>query len=697
MGTSRHSSSVLSRLEVALQHISHGLCMYDANGRLVLCNDRFRKMYGLPADIGPGSPFRAIMQAQQLFPLDVAEAYAAEVETEGGLPGPTDVAVTTKHGEIIRIIRQRTADGGWVSTHENVTEQARAETELSRIQTFLTTVIESVPTGIVVKDIASGKYQIINKAAERIFGHTTGDFIGKTIEELLPKGHASSIAKYDKQLVESGGSALATEAQVQVADEPRILSTQRVVVRDPAGAATHIVAVINDVTEQRRTEAMLVHMAHHDPLTDLANRTLLASTLEEEIERSKESYLEIAVFMLDLDLFKQINDSLGHAVGDIILKMTAERLQGCLHEGEMSARLGGDEFAVLQFRTRPNSGRARVLAKRILDAMSRPFDLGDWTVSLSTSIGIAVAPQHGADVDTILKRADLALYDAKSKGRGSYSVFKPKMETEAHARHLFQQELPKAIEHGDLELHYQPVVDTLTGSTVCLEALVRWRHRTLGLIAPGEFIPVAEQGGLITKVGEWILMTALAQAARWPDDIKVAINLSPVQFRESDLLEVIINGLSMTGVKAGRLELEITESLLLESAPERVKVLHRLRNLGISIVLDDFGTGYSSLSYLRSFPFDKIKIDRSFVAEISTNRHSAAIISATTGLARSLDIRTVAEGVETAEQFVLLQAAGVDEIQGYLISPPVTEAVLIRRGFQWRDEVLRVKPSVQSR
>ena len=663
--------------------------MYDANGRLVLCNDRFRQMYGLPDSIGPGSSFREIMQAQQQFSADIAGAYATQVETEGGLAGSTDVVVTTQHGDIFRIIRQRTADGGWVATHENITEQRHAESELDRTRTFLSAVIENVPAGIVVKDATSGKYLIVNKAAEHLFGHPTEVCVGKTIDELVPEPQASRIIDHDRKLIETNALSLATESRVEREDGFHIVSTQRVLVRDPAGAPTHIVAVIEDVTERRRTESMLVHMAHHDPLTDLANRTLLMSTLEEAIERSQEAYLEIAVFMLDLDLFKQINDSLGHGVGDTILKMTAERLKSCLRDNEMSARLGGDEFAVLQLRDRPNTGRARTLAKRILDTMSKPFELDDWTVSLSTSIGIAVAPQHGTDKETILKRADLALYDAKSKGRGSYSVFKPKMEAEANARHVFQQELPKALEQGELELHYQPIVDTLTGNTVCLEALVRWRHRKLGLITPGEFIPVAEQGGLITKVGEWILMTALAQASRWPAHVKIAINLSPVQFRESDLLEVIINGLSLTGVNAERLELEITESLLLESAPERVRVLHRLRNLGISIVLDDFGTGYSSLSYLRSFPFDKIKIDRSFVAEIGTNRHSAAIISATTGLARSLDIKTVAEGVETPEQFTLLQAAGVDEIQGFLISPPVRETDLINRHFKWNTEVLK--------
>jgi diguanylate cyclase (GGDEF)-like protein len=374
------------------------------------------------------------------------------------------------------------------------------------------------------------------------------------------------------------------------------------------------------------------------------------------------------VHCLDLDNFKNINDALGHAVGDDLLKAVAARLSACVREIDAVARLGGDEFAIIQ---NPIEGPADAadLAQRVRDALCRPFDLGSVQAVVNASIGIALAPGDASEPEALLKQADMALYAAKAEGRGIYRFFQSEMDERMQLRHEIEHELRDAIANGELRLHYQPVVDIASGEVCGLEALLRWPHPRRGLVSPTEFISIAEESGLIIPLGEWVLRKALADASRWPEHIRVAVNLSPVQFRSSDLAQTVIAACAAARVAPSRLELEVTEAAFLAATKEVLATLDQLRALGIKIVMDDFGTGYSSLNYLRRFHFDKIKIDRSFVRDLTAEgRLSAVIVEAVVRLARALDVTTTAEGVETVAQLDLLRAAGVTEMQGWLYS-----------------------------
>jgi diguanylate cyclase (GGDEF)-like protein len=375
--------------------------------------------------------------------------------------------------------------------------------------------------------------------------------------------------------------------------------------------------------------------------------------------------------MVDLDRFKNVNDSLGHPAGDALLRELAERLKSAVRETDAVARLGGDEFAILQCGGTAQREDAIALAGRIIDTVGKAFDLDGNRVSVGASIGIALAPQDDTNADDLLKKADIALYRTKSKGRNGFSFFEADMMTEANARHRLENELREALTRNEFELHYQPTFDAQTCEPQSAEALVRWRHPERGLIAPDQFIPLAEATGLIVPLGHWILQRACADAGLWPPDIKVAINLSAVQFRTGNLLDVILCALVDSGLPPERLELEITESVLLENESDHRTLLHQLRNAGISIAIDDFGTGYSSLGYLTTFPVDKIKIDKSFTQGLGKRADCSAIIASVLTLARGLDIVTTAEGVETEEQLALLRAAGVSHVQGYLLGRPV--------------------------
>jgi diguanylate cyclase (GGDEF)-like protein len=411
-------------------------------------------------------------------------------------------------------------------------------------------------------------------------------------------------------------------------------------------------------------------MARHDALTGLANRMQLLEKMEEAFARSRRRGEKFSVFMFDLDLFKAVNDSLGHPVGDALLKAVADRLKACTRETDTIARLGGDEFALLQLANGNQRESAIILANKLLERIAAPYEIDGHQIVIGTSIGIALAPADGTTADQLLKNADLALYRAKAEGRNGFRLFDTAMDAEARARHALQADLRSALAHNEFELHYQTVYDAATRQACGAEALVRWRHPQLGMVPPNQFVSIAEEVGMIVPLGEWILRTACQEAARWPEPIKVAVNLSPAQFRDCNLAEMVADALIQSGLSPDRLELEITESVLLQKSASNLTMLHQFKSLGISVVLDDFGTGYSSLSYLRMFPFDKIKIDRSFVSELSNRADCAAIVCAITGLGRGLNILTTAEGVETEEQLDLLRAAGVDQIQGYLLCRP---------------------------
>jgi diguanylate cyclase (GGDEF)-like protein len=442
------------------------------------------------------------------------------------------------------------------------------------------------------------------------------------------------------------------------------------------------VAIHQDITERKQAESQIAYMARHDGLTGLFNRAVLIEKMEDAFGRLTRRGNGFAIFMLDLDLFKAINDSLGHPVGDALLKAVANRLSACTRRADTVSRLGGDEFAVLTMAHGDQRKEAVVTANRLLAAVAAPYDVDGHHLNIGTSIGIALAPEHGTDVDQLMKNADLALYKAKSEGRDAYRFFEDAMGTEARRRRSLQIDLRSALTNEEFELHYHPIVDIKTRDIASIEALVRWQHPRRGVIAPSDFIPLAEETGLINPVGEWVVRKACRDAVGWPSHIKVSVNLSPIQFRRIGPTDLFCRALADSGLPPERLELEITESVLLHGNAENVATLHRLRLMGISIVLDDFGTGYSSLSYLRMFPFDKIKIDRSFVRELSQNADCASIVSAVANLGRSLRIRTVAEGIETDNQLTLARAAGCTHAQGFLFGRPCPASELKFRRSQ---------------
>jgi diguanylate cyclase (GGDEF)-like protein len=428
------------------------------------------------------------------------------------------------------------------------------------------------------------------------------------------------------------------------------------------------VATYEDVTERRRAEAKIIHMARHDALTNLPNRLLLQDNMEQALCRGD----RLAVMFLDLDRFKSVNDSLGHSIGDALLCAVTERLQRIVCAGDTVARLGGDEFAIVQSHASP--GNASELAGKIIEALVDPFDVLGHQMVIGTSIGIAMAPTDGKVPDQLLRNADMALYRAKADGRGTYHFFEPQMDAQMQERRRLELDLRKALIANQFELYYQPLVDAGSREVSGFEALLRWNHPERGVIGPDDFIPVAEEIGLVAPLGDWVLKQACRDAAHWPAKLTVAVNLSAAQFRNPMLPLSVVAALGQSGLAPARLELEITESVLLQDDQAVLDALHQFRGLGVRICMDDFGTGYSSLSYLRSFPFDKIKIDRSFVHELGRKPDCAAIIRAVMQLGSSLGMITTAEGVETEEQFDILRAEGCMQLQGFLFSKPVPRA-----------------------
>ncbi|KAA2236907.1 EAL domain-containing protein [Salinarimonas soli] len=429
------------------------------------------------------------------------------------------------------------------------------------------------------------------------------------------------------------------------------------------------VATHEDVTQAQRAEARISHMARHDALTDLPNRVRFREALADALRRAGRDEA-VAVLCLDLDRFKSVNDSLGHPVGDGLLALVAERLRACVREPDLVARLGGDEFAVVQAGV-AQPGGARRLARQIIEALSAPYEVAGHQIVVGASAGVAVSPGDGNDPDQLLRNADMALHRAKAEERGGYHFFEARMDAAMQARRVLEVDLRQALAQGEFVLHYQPFVNVRSGTVTGFEALLRWRHPERGMISPAEFIPLAEEIGLIVPIGEWVLRQACADAAAWPAPIGVAVNLSPVQVRSRHLVTAVFSALAASHLPASRLELEITEAVMLDDTESTLATLHQLRALGARISMDDFGTGYSSLSYLRRFPFDKIKIDQSFIRDLPARDDSVAIVRAVAGLGHSLGMTTTAEGVETVEQLASLEREGCKEVQGYLFARPL--------------------------
>jgi diguanylate cyclase (GGDEF)-like protein/PAS domain S-box-containing protein len=571
-------------------------------------------------------------------------------------------------GRTIAVANTPMKDGGWVATHDDVTERVRAERELEHTRTFLDTIIENVPSPIIVKEVPSLRYLLINRAAETLLGARRAEMLGNTAASIFSPAATRQVEDEDRKLIASGQTAFLDEHAIATpGNGTRIVTSTRLPVADADGKPKYLISVIRDVTERKRHEQRIAHMTHHDALTELPNRVAFNSCIAATIDLAGKADESFAVLNIDFDRFKAVNDVFGHAVGDTLLREAARRMESAC-QGAFLARVGGDEFIAIT-PTGPQPVGAETLAARLNAAFDSDIEIEGHPLRLALTIGISIYPQDGADATTLVANADAALSRAKSEARGSIRFFEIAMDKQLREKRALQQDLRTAVLNGELELHYQPQA-RIDGTVTGFEALARWHHPRHGLVPPSTFIPIAEETGLIVALGEWVLRTACKEAASWPRRMKIAINLSPAQFQHGDLPNLVHQVLLDTGLSPARLELEITEGVLIGDFTRAVAILRRLKNLGVNISMDDFGTGYSSLSYLQSFPFDKIKIDQTFIANLGHSQQAATIIRAVIALGRGLDVPVSAEGVETAEQLKFLAAEKCHEIQGYLIGRP---------------------------
>jgi len=537
-------------------------------------------------------------------------------------------------------------------------------TALKRREASFRLLFDNNPMPMWVFDAETAEFLGVNDAAIQHYGYAREKFLAMKLDNIWPEDERIT---HKEALVHIGESYQSTRNWRHIkadGSEIEVLTFGRRVTFD--GRDGYLVAVV-DITERRKAEARVTYMAHHDGLTDLPNREFYQERLRQALSEAQAGQKRVAVLCIDLDLFKNVNDSFGHPMGDRLLKQVADRLRSQLRGNQLAARLGGDEFAViLASDVSPNE--ASDFSARLIEVLSASYDIDGVEVVIGASVGIAVAPSDGSSWEELMRNADMALYRAKSDGGGVHRFFEREMDRIAQKRRDMEVDLRRAFANGEFELHYQPLVDIGANRISGFESLLRWQHSEKGMISPAEFIPIAEDIGLIVPLGEWVLREACMEATKWPDDVKVAVNLSAVQFRSRNLVQAVISALAHSGLSPLRLELEITESVFLAETEANLAILHQLRELGVRISMDDFGTGYSSLSYLRSFPFDKIKIDRSFVKDLADRPDCVAIVRAISGLGRSLKITTTAEGVETVDQLDWLRNEGCDEVQGFLFS-----------------------------
>lgn len=665
--------------DIALGNMSQGLIMFNSAAQLVVCNDRYRQMYNLPRDLAkPGCPVIDLLRyriANGTFSGDAVK-YVGDLKATIAQGKTASQEVKTGDGRTISVVHQPIAGGGWVTTHEDVTERKLAEEQLRRTQKFLDTIVEHVPVPILVKDMPSFatdasqcRYSLINRACEELFGVSRTHMIGKTVDEVYPKERAAFVIAEANNTLRSHQPTVVRDHEIHTSSNgTRLVTAKSIAVRGDDGKAQYLLTVLDDMTERRRTEQRIAHMAHYDNLTDLPNRAAFNECFSATLDRAAKSGEQFAILSVDVDHFKEANDSYGHAVGDALLREAARRMQAAV-AGAFLARIGGDEFTLI-VTDGAQPATAAKLAERLLASFEDEFEVEGYRLTLDATIGGAVYPTDGTDAKTLMINADVALYRAKSEARGSVLFFEPQMGTQLQERRALELDLRSAVERDELFLHYQPQ-KTMSGEAIGFEALVRWQCQKRGMVSPGVFIPIAEESNLIVEIGERVLREACREAASWQHPLTIAVNISPIQFRQGDLPGFVHSVLLETGLAPARLELEITEGVLIDDFSRAVSILARLKSLGVRIALDDFGTGYSSLSYLHSFSFDKIKIDRAFIGDLESSRHSMAIVRAVIDLGHNLDVPILAEGVETDAQHACLLREGCDEVQGYLTGRPL--------------------------
>jgi len=687
-------------LEQAVDHLSLGLVIFDGKRDVVFANKRYMEIYGLSSEqVKPGTPISELIRHRLNLGLKIRSNPDAYIRER--LDNITDRATSIQEfadGRVIAFTVRPLPGGGGMATHEDITgreeistrlnaqhELSKEQEEALRVRNFqFDTAINNMSQGLCFFD-ASYRLIVCNDRYVEMYDLPRdrvgpGTPLAEIVDLRFEAGSFPAMSR-DEYLHWRTNVAISNEPTDSIVElrNGRTFKIRHRPMPDGGWVATH-----EDITEQRRSEVKIEYMAHHDALTDLANRVLLNQRLERALGQRIHREQMIAVHHLDLDQFKAVNDTFGHPAGDKLLKIVAERLRALVRDTDTIARMGGDEFVIVQTPiTEPTD--ATSLAQRIIASISEPFEIDGHQAVIGASVGIAVGPGDGLRPDRLLRNADLALYRAKGDGRGTFRFFEPAMDLQMQTRRIMERDLRKALPAGEFELYYQPVVNLKSSEISGFEALIRWNHPDKGIVSPATFIPLAEEIGFIVPIGEWVIRQACATAAQWPGDFHVAVNISAAQFRSPGLMQVIVGALATSGLHPTRLEIEITETVLLHNKEATLAVLHQLRALGIRIAMDDFGTGYSSLTYLQCFPFDKIKIDRSFVKDITESTGSLNIVRAVAALAHGMGMTATAEGVETKEQLDRIASEGCTEMQGFLFSKPLPAREIERLFLSGRD------------
>jgi diguanylate cyclase (GGDEF)-like protein/PAS domain S-box-containing protein len=671
---SRELASTKQFLESVLDNVP--VCVAAKSiedGRYIFANRAFERFSRFSRDTIVGS------RAGEIFkPATAASVEAADQAALNSPDGQFRNEFVVERGPEMRVVasnrviarNDKNRPEFLIALFDDVTDRKSLSQELESTKKFLELVVDNIPVSLTVERVSDGRYLLANRSAETILNRRREDATGLTAADIFNPREAKLIIARDEAAIRKHG-LLTEEHPISTKDGLRLFLTRRMTVLDNAGEPQYLIKTHEDVTDRRQTESRMAHMAYHDGLTDLPNRAAFLQALAQMIEACEGTDEEFAVLSVDLDGLKEVNDVFGHAIGDKLLIEVARLLQN-LARGGVVARLSGDEFGLIIDGMQPAAGMA--LAEQLAEALANEFLIDGKSVRTGVTTGISVFPHNGTDAASLLVNAGAALFRAKAASRGSISIYDPEMDQQIRDRRVLHQDLSLAIKNGELSLHYQPQAmsaQTAASSEVIgFEALARWHHPVRGFVPPGEFIPLAEESGLIVEMGEWILREACREASSWPMPLQIAVNLSPAQFMHGDMVSLLHSILLETGLAPGRLELEITEGVLIEDFDRGLALLRRLKALGIRISMDDFGSGYSSLSYLQAFPFDKIKVDRAFVMNLGRNPQSAAIVRAVIGLGHGLEMSIVAEGVETQEQLSFLSDEGCDAVQGYFIGRP---------------------------
>lgn len=674
---SRQLASTKQFLETVLDNVP--ACVAAKNiedGRYIFANRAYEQFWGFSRDQVVGKNARELFGPKSAASIEATDR-AALLAPEGQYRNEFEVEVqrdqTRRMVASIRIVVRNESNKPefLLVVFEDITDRQSLSMELENTKKFLELVVDNIPVALIVEQVRDGRYLLANRSAETILNRKREEATGLTASDIFNAKEAKLIIARDEAAIKKRGM-ITEEHPISTKDGLRLFLTRRATVLNDTGEPQYLIKTHEDVTNRRQTESRMAHMAYHDGLTDLPNRAAFLQALNQMIEACEGTDEEFAVLCVDLDGLKEVNDVFGHALGDKLLIEVAQRLQDTARGG-LVARLSGDEFGLIIDGKQPDAGLA--LAQQLGEALAPEFQIDGRAVRAGITTGMSVFPHNGHDGASLLANAGAALFRAKQKSRGTISLYQPEMDQQIRDRRVLHQDLSMAIKNGELSLAFQPqgiARNSVAESEIIgFEALARWQHPVRGQVSPAEFIPIAEESGLIVEMGEWILRQVCREAASWPKPLQVAVNLSPAQFMHGDVVGLVHSILIETGLAPGRLELEITEGVLIEDFDRGLALLRRLKALGVRISMDDFGSGYSSLSYLQAFPFDKIKIDRAFIMNLGRNPQSAAIVRAVIDLGHGLEMSIIAEGVETIDQLTFLAREGCDGVQGYLLGKPL--------------------------